>query len=417
MTSEFGRIKFNPAAAHLLAVGNAGHQVLLFDLRSPRAALAVLKGHRKAVSYVRWAGSDQLVSSSTDSTVRLWAATGTKGSSDNVLPAAAATAPVMCSQDQQPVLSEGPYAAQGPACSTASKDSAQDRSGLSGRGSAGDEAGFNSSSGWCCTQVFTGHTNSKHFVGLSTEGPFIACGSETNQGTVSVTAACGLPQMVRNQSCGHRKPPQMDVPEGIWKWELDRWIQLVKKTAVLHLRFKPTGRIHWEFKEQEPQRPLLLQKPAVPSDNPQTALSPADATLHLPVAASQTALLQLLSNPAGKLQWLLWVQKTHVPLLLQKPEAVPAPGLLKVPGVWLLATQQLLVDGAGITEQRPVVWLQKPELQGGIHSANRDYQSRKTSYSARINVMVEYLNQALPLQQLKTMGRAFHKAQALKQIP
>jgi hypothetical protein len=29
--------------------------------------------------------------------------------------------------------------------------------------------------------VFSGHSNSKHFVGLSTQGPFIACGSETNE--------------------------------------------------------------------------------------------------------------------------------------------------------------------------------------------------------------------------------------------
>jgi len=149
--------------------------VLLFDLRKPRAPLAVLKGHRKAVSYVRWAGGDELVSASTDSTIRLWAGTGAKGSSDNALPAAAAAAPLMMnSQEQQPTLSElqqQPSAANGPACSTASKDSAQDKSGLSGRGLGGDEPGFGSS-GWCCTQVFSGHTNSKHFVWTEYRGAF-----------------------------------------------------------------------------------------------------------------------------------------------------------------------------------------------------------------------------------------------------
>lgn len=35
--------------------------------------------------------------------------------------------------------------------------------------------------GWHCSQVFSGHSNSKHFVGLSTQGPFIACGSESNE--------------------------------------------------------------------------------------------------------------------------------------------------------------------------------------------------------------------------------------------
>lgn len=35
------------------------------------------------------------------------------------------------------------------------------------------------------------------------------------------------------------------------------------------------------------------------------------------------------------------------------------------------------------------------KAQGAIDSANRDYQSRKTMLSARINVMVDYLNTAL----------------------
>lgn len=39
--------------------------------------------------------------------------------------------------------------------------------------------------------------------------------------------------------------------------------------------------------------------------------------------------------------------------------------------------------------------------QGAIDAANQEYQKRKTVYSARINVMVDYLNQALPLQQLQ----------------
>jgi hypothetical protein len=52
---------------------------------------------------------------------------------------------------------------------------------------------------------------------------------------------------------------------------------------------------------QETQLPVLLQKPAVPSDSPQTAFSLAGAARHLLVAVSHTALLQLLSTPAGKL--------------------------------------------------------------------------------------------------------------------
>jgi E3 ubiquitin-protein ligase RFWD2 len=120
-------------------------QVHLFDLRSPRAPLAVLKGHSKAVSYVRWAGPDALVTASTDSTLRLWTASGGRGSSDTGAGG---------QQQQQQEAGGGGGLASGWDC----------------------EEG-----GWHCTQQFRGHQNSKHFVGLATHGPFIACGSETNE--------------------------------------------------------------------------------------------------------------------------------------------------------------------------------------------------------------------------------------------
>ena len=113
----------------------------LFDLRSPRAPLAVLKGHGKAVSYVRWSGPDTLVTASTDSTLRLWTASGGHGSSDSG------------------VGRQHPHNAAGGV----------------GNGWECEEGG------WHCSQVFKGHANSKHFVGLATQGPFIACGSETNE--------------------------------------------------------------------------------------------------------------------------------------------------------------------------------------------------------------------------------------------
>jgi E3 ubiquitin-protein ligase RFWD2 len=67
-------------------------------------------GHRKAVSYVRYQNDCEVVSASTDSTLRAW----------NVR---------TCS----------------PVC------------------------------------VYSGHTNEKNFVGLSADGEFVACGSETNE--------------------------------------------------------------------------------------------------------------------------------------------------------------------------------------------------------------------------------------------
>lgn len=137
-------LEYNPVLQHLLAVGSAGHQVHVFDLRNPSRALAALKGHRKAVSYVRWAGADQLVTASTDSTLRLWSTAAA---------AAAAAAAGSSGADVTGVKSSG--------------------SGISGE--------QHEEGGWRCTQVFRGHTNSKHFVGLSTHSQFIACGSETNE--------------------------------------------------------------------------------------------------------------------------------------------------------------------------------------------------------------------------------------------
>ena len=46
--------QYGPNSAHQLAVGCADHRVHLFDLRNPSEAVAVLSGHRKAVSYVRF---------------------------------------------------------------------------------------------------------------------------------------------------------------------------------------------------------------------------------------------------------------------------------------------------------------------------------------------------------------------------
>lgn len=133
-------------------------QVHLFDLRSPRSPLAVLKGHNKAVSYVRWAGPDTLVTASTDSTLRLWTASGGRGSSDT---GGGGGGGAGQQQQQQFGTAAGGGGGGGGQQSASSWDC---------------EGG-----GWHCTQVFKGHQNSKHFVGLATQGPFIACGSESNE--------------------------------------------------------------------------------------------------------------------------------------------------------------------------------------------------------------------------------------------
>jgi hypothetical protein len=43
----------------------------------------------------------------------------------------------------------------------------------------------------------------------------------------------------------------------------------------------------------------------------------------------------------------------------------------------------------------------RSKAQTAIDQANRDYQHRKTIFGAKMNVMVEYLNQQLPMQQLQ----------------
>ncbi|XP_066915253.1 E3 ubiquitin-protein ligase COP1-like [Clytia hemisphaerica] len=102
-------VKFNPATKYHIAFGSADHCVHYYDLRNPKKSLAVLKGHRKAVSYAKFLDSNQIVSASTDSQLKLW--------------------------DVK-------------------------------RGH--------------CVKSYKGHSNEKNFVGLATNGDYIACGSENN---------------------------------------------------------------------------------------------------------------------------------------------------------------------------------------------------------------------------------------------
>ena len=113
-------MKWRPGSAHQLAIGSADHIVYLYDLRKPAAPLASFSGHKKAVSYVRWAGENEIASASTDSTLRLW--------------------------DAASAVSSG----------------------------IGGEA----------VRIYEGHANEKNFVGLGVEGEFLACGSETNEAYV-----------------------------------------------------------------------------------------------------------------------------------------------------------------------------------------------------------------------------------------
>lgn len=102
-------VQFNPASRYHLAFGSADHCVHYYDLRNLKEAVRVFKGHRKAVSYVKFISSEDIVSASTDSQLKIW----------NV-------------------------------------NSAH------------------------CVRSLQGHTNEKNFVGLATDGEYVACGSENN---------------------------------------------------------------------------------------------------------------------------------------------------------------------------------------------------------------------------------------------
>lgn len=103
-------VKFNPSSSCHLAFGSADQDVHYYDLRHLAKPLALLKGHKKAVSYVKFLNGHEIVSASTDSQLKLW----------NV---------------HEPPLP---------------------------------------------LRSFSGHINEKNFVGLATDGDYIACGSEDN---------------------------------------------------------------------------------------------------------------------------------------------------------------------------------------------------------------------------------------------
>ncbi|XP_064457745.1 E3 ubiquitin-protein ligase COP1-like isoform X2 [Ornithodoros turicata] len=102
-------VKFNPESRFHLALGSADHCVHYYDLRNTKQPLGVFKGHKKAVSYVKFLNPTELVSASTDSQLKMW--------------------------------------------------------------------NINNPS---CLRSFKGHLNEKNFVGLATDGDYVACGSENN---------------------------------------------------------------------------------------------------------------------------------------------------------------------------------------------------------------------------------------------
>ncbi|KAJ7562876.1 hypothetical protein O6H91_03G087500 [Diphasiastrum complanatum] len=65
-------VKYNPGSSNFVAAGSADHHIHYYDLRNSHLPLHVFSGHQKTVSYVKFVSSNELVSASTDSTLRLW---------------------------------------------------------------------------------------------------------------------------------------------------------------------------------------------------------------------------------------------------------------------------------------------------------------------------------------------------------
>lgn len=111
-------VQFSSHSSHLLAFGSADYKIYCYDLRNTRIPWCTLAGHGKAVSYVKFADPETLVSASTDNSLKLWDLNKTNAT------------------------------------------------------------GLSTSA---CSMSLTGHVNEKNFVGLSVCDGYIACGSESNE--------------------------------------------------------------------------------------------------------------------------------------------------------------------------------------------------------------------------------------------
>lgn len=65
-------VQYHPSSFHNIALGCADHNAYVYDLRKPVSPVSTLFGHTKAVSYVSYQKQDQLLTASTDNTLRMW---------------------------------------------------------------------------------------------------------------------------------------------------------------------------------------------------------------------------------------------------------------------------------------------------------------------------------------------------------
>ncbi|XP_054812919.1 protein SPA1-RELATED 3-like isoform X2 [Prosopis cineraria] len=65
-------VQFSPDSGRFLAFGSADHRIYYYDLRNLKMPLYTFLGHDKTVSYIKFVDSVNLVSASTDNTLKLW---------------------------------------------------------------------------------------------------------------------------------------------------------------------------------------------------------------------------------------------------------------------------------------------------------------------------------------------------------
>lgn len=65
-------VQFPLDSGRSIAFGSADHKIYYYDLRSAKVPLCTLIGHNKTVSYVKFVDATNLVSASTDNSLKLW---------------------------------------------------------------------------------------------------------------------------------------------------------------------------------------------------------------------------------------------------------------------------------------------------------------------------------------------------------
>lgn len=67
-------VQWHPNDTNIVSFGSADHNSHVYDIRQHRKPLYILRGHKKAVSYVRYFSNGSLLSASTDCSLKLWEA-------------------------------------------------------------------------------------------------------------------------------------------------------------------------------------------------------------------------------------------------------------------------------------------------------------------------------------------------------